>query len=428
VSVPLADARHIGALSVGAAVGALRVGAVLLAAVLVAGCGSTPAKTSASSRAAVAGLSVPTLATSASSLSGTGWAIVSMGGPASAFDNFWELFVRPAGGTNWKLATPGGVASNGGLVMAATGPTSLVTGFRPSQKLTFSPLAATADAGAQWSQTALLSPGFGDVPDALGGGYGGKLIALTDTGDVETSTNLGATWAKITTQRSLAGLLAGRACGVQALTAAAWTPGASPLVAASCGKPGVAGIFAFSAGAWHLSGPPLPAALSHDTVNVVSLATTGQRTTAVLAARSAARTTLLAAWSADGGATWRLSPGLAAGIVGKSSVSIWADGSVGLVLPASTVPASTVPASTVSAGTGTSGVTIGWQSATWRTLPPLPPLPATLASGADGEPQALAVSPSMMTAWQLAAGSSRWTLAQTLQVTVPYGRLAERTP
>jgi hypothetical protein len=387
--------------------GALLAGALLVTALLVTGCGTTPAKTSGSSRARVPGLSVPTLATSVSSASGTSWAVVQMGGPAATFDNFWELFVRPAGGTNWKLATPDGVASNGGLVMAATGPTSLVTGFRPSQKLTFSPLAATADAGVQWSQTALLSPGFGDVPDALGGSDGGQLIALTDTGEVETSTNLGATWGKITTQRSLADSPAGRACGVQALTAASWTPGVSPLVAASCAKPGVAGIFGFSGGVWHLAGPTLPAALSHDAVDVVGLATTGQRTTAVLATRSATgATTLVAGWSANGGATWRLSPGLAAGTAANSSVSIWADGSVGLVLPARA---------------GTSGVTIGWQSAAWRTLPPLPARTVTLAVGADGEPQALAVSPTMMTAWQLAAGLSRWTLAQTVQVTVPYG-------
>ncbi len=387
--------------------GAVLAGALPVAALLVTGCGTTPAKTSGSSRAPLAGLSVPTLATSVSSASGASWAVVQMGGPAATFNNFWELFVRPAGGASWKLATPDGVASNGGLVMAATGPTSLVTGFRPSQKLTFSPLAATADAGVQWSQTALLSPGFGDVPDALGGSYGGQLIALTDTGEVETSTNLGATWAKITTQRSLADSAAGHACGVQALTAASWTPGVSPLVAASCAKPGVAGIFGFSAGAWHLAGPPMPAALSRDAVDVVGLATTGQRTTAVLATRSATgATTLVAGWSANGGATWRLSPGLAAGTAGKSSVSIWADGSVGLVLPVRA---------------GASGVTVGWQSAAWRTLPPLPLRTVTLAVGADGEPQALAVSPTMMTAWQLAAGSSRWTLAQTVRVTVPYG-------
>jgi hypothetical protein len=119
----------------------------------------------------------------------------------------------------------------------------------------------------------------------------------------------------------------------------------------------------------------------------------------------------VAGWSANGGATWRLSPRLAAGTAAKSSVSIWADGSVGLVLPTRSGPARA----------SKSGVTIGWQSAAWRTLPPLPARTVTLAVGADGEPQALAVSPTMMSAWQLAASSSRWTLAQTVRVTAPYG-------
>src|ERR1019366_4915858 len=46
---------------------------------------------------------------------------------------------------SWKLVTPVAVADNGGLVVATTGPQSLVTGFRPSQDLTFSPITATSD-------------------------------------------------------------------------------------------------------------------------------------------------------------------------------------------------------------------------------------------------------------------------------------------
>jgi hypothetical protein len=326
-----------------------------------------------------------------------------MGRSAGALDNFWELFVRLAGTTRWKLATPAGVASNGGLVMAATGATSLVTGFLPSQKLTFSPLAVTTNGGAQWSQNALLRPGFGDVPGALGAGSSGQLIALTSAGEVEASTNAGATWRTITTQRTLASSRAGRACGIQKLTAAGWTPTGSPLVAASCAKPGVAGMFTLAAGSWREVGPPLPASLLHDAVDIIGFATTGQRTTVVLATRPAAGSTVLAGWSVDGGQTWRLSPALAAGTAGKPSVSIWADGSAGLIL------------------TQRTAATIGWQSAGWRALPSLPARTATLATGPGDQLQALAVSRGALTVWQLATGSSRWTLAQTAQVPVPYG-------
>ncbi len=187
-------------------------------------------------------------------------------------------------------------------------------------------------------------------------------------------------------------------------------------MAASCATAGVAGIFAYSAGAWRLAGPALPAALSRDAVDVLGLATTGTRTTAILAASTPAGTSVLAAWSADGGAHWRLSPALAAPVLAtpvpartaasKPSVSIWADGSAGLVL---------------SAANSHTGAIIGWQAAGWRALPPLPARTATLAMGPGGQPQALTASNDTMTAWQLAAGSRQWAPAQTVRVTIPYG-------
>jgi hypothetical protein len=44
-----------------------------------------------------------------------------MGGSAAEHNNFWQLFVRPAATGKWRLATPPGVASNGGLVVASPG-------------------------------------------------------------------------------------------------------------------------------------------------------------------------------------------------------------------------------------------------------------------------------------------------------------------
>jgi hypothetical protein len=382
--------------------------ALAAGAILIAGCGTKPATSRPVAPAVRPVVGGPTLATSASSASGTDWAVVKMGGAADSLDNFWELFVRSAGTTGWRLATPAGVASNGGVVMAATGVTSLVTGFLPSQQLTFSPLATTTDGGANWSQSALLDPGFEDVPYALGAGSAGQLLALTDTGAVEVSRNAGASWRTITTQRVLAASPPSRACGIQALTAAGWTPTGLPLVTARCGHPGVAGVFVQSAGGWRRAPLPLPANLSRATVDVIGLATNGPRTTVVLAARTAGRIAMLAGWSPDGGASWQLSPELPAGTATGPSVSIWADGSVGLVLPAGSASSA-------------SGATIGWQSAGWRTLPLLPARTTTLAAGPGGEPQALAVSGTALTAWQLAGGSIRWTLTQTIHVPVPYG-------
>ena len=90
-------------------------------------------------------------------------------------ENFWQVFVRPAGAAAWRLATPAGVADNGGLVVASTGADALLAGFRPSQDLTFSPLAVTADAGTRWARAARSAPASADVPGALAAGPGGRL-------------------------------------------------------------------------------------------------------------------------------------------------------------------------------------------------------------------------------------------------------------
>jgi len=377
--------------------------AVLLTA---AGCGSTAAPTATQE---VTGIAGPALATSLNSSAGASWAIVEMGGSAATFNNFWELFVRPASGTGWKLATPLGVASNGGIVATRTGPGSLVTGFRPSQDLLYSPLAATADAGTQWTQNGLLSPGLADLPSALAAGPAGRLLGLTDAGGVELSTNLGAAWTRLTTEPAMARTTAGRACSLTQLTAAAWTPAGTPLLAGTCGRAGIAGIFALTAGSWRAVGPVLPGSLAHGPVNVIGVATEATHTTAVLAVGTGTATAIVTAWSASGGRSWTLSSELRTGASAAPSVSFFADGSVGVVWTSSRSTA------------GRRGATIGWQGAGWRVLPELPSHTATLAFSASGQPEALAASGGTLTAWSLGASGSDWTLLQIVHVTIPYG-------
>ena len=136
------------------------------AAVTMAGCGSVPA-TGHDSLTAAAGIAGPALTTTLSASNGTSWAVLELGGSAATHNDFWELFVRPPGSAGWQLATPAGVASNGGMVAAQSGPASLIAAFRPSQDLTFSPLAATADAGHQWTQANVLDTGIANLPGAL---------------------------------------------------------------------------------------------------------------------------------------------------------------------------------------------------------------------------------------------------------------------
>jgi hypothetical protein len=380
--------------------------------------GSRPPARSAEGRAAAR--PGPALATSLAGSDGTSWAVVEMGAASSALNRFWELFVRRAGSSAWRLATPTGVATNGGLVMTQSEAGTLVTGFRPSQDLTFSPLATSADAGARWSPEAPLNPGLADVPGALAGNSAGRMLALTQTGDVESAAAVGAAWIRLTSLGALAAGTAARACGLTALTAVAWTPTGAPLVAGDCSKPGVAGIFTHSGGAWHAAAPRLTGSAARGGTDVVGLTTTAGRTTAVLAVGSGTAASFVAAWSPDGGAHWTQSaslpsPALAAG--GRPSVSFAADGSAGLVV----TPADRRAAASLVAA-------IGWQASSWDTLPALAPAGsartgaarvATLVAAASGAPQALEVDGSTMTVWQLGTGG--WALAQTVLVPVPYG-------
>jgi len=388
----------------------LAVAASAAAATLVlAGCGSKPA-TSPDATRATAGMTRPALATSVSG-SGASWAVVEMGGSAAQHNNFWELFVHSEAGTGWKLATPVGVASNGGLVAAVTGPAGLVTGFRPSQDLTFSPLAATTNGGSSWSTpTVVGSGGLANLPGALAAGPAGKLLAVTDPGDIESSSDGGAKWTRLSARSALSRSSADRACGLTAITAVALTAGGQPLVAGDCRQPGSVGIFVLREGTWHATGPALPATLAREPVSVIGLNATGPRITAVLAVGTGAGTGLIAAWSANGASTWTLSPKLSTGpaSAGPPSVSFGSDGSASVALPASHAVSG--------------GATIGWHTAAWQSLPTLPARTATLATAPGGQAEALAVNRGTLTVWELATPSAvRWTLAQTIHVPIPYG-------
>jgi hypothetical protein len=379
-------------------------GALAAASIATAGCGSVPADGRGPGAAPVAA-ALP-LATSLVDAGGTSWAVVPLGGARAQENNFWQVFVRPARTARWHLATPAGVADNGGLVVASTGTRSLVTGFRPSQDLTFSPLAVTADAGAHWSPGTLVSPGLTDVPGALAAGPGDRLIALTDGGGAEVGTRLGATWTRLTSAASLARTAAGRACGLTAITAAAFTAGATPVLAGTCGKPGTAGIFALRGGTWRAAGPALPAALADSDIQVLRLGRAGAGTTALLAFGHGAAAGVLAAWSDGSGNRWALSPVLETGRRRVRSVSLGGDGSAGLVL------------------SGHRGETIAGPAATWTALPSLPAGTATLAQGPAGQVDALAAVHDSLTDWRLRAGVAGvggWSELQLIRVAIPYG-------
>jgi hypothetical protein len=374
----------------------------LATAALMAGCGSAaPAARGPAPEAPPGG--APFLATSLASAAGT-WAVAVMGGSVATNNNFWQLFARPPGSPRWKLATPPGTPDNGGLVLAPAG-RSLIAGFRPSQFLTYTPLSATADGGQAWSSTGPLDGALANVPDALAAAPAtGHLLALLADGTaVLAAPSSYASWTALASLRSLAATAPGRRCGLQDLTAATFSPSGQPLLAGTCRHRGTVGIFTETGGTWRAAGPPLPAPLVGQATRVLRLTSTVNRTVALLAAGTGSATRLLAAWSADGGTRWTLSPPLP-------------------LHGAKVASASTGPGATIAIVLSTGHAqTIASPATPWQPLPALPAGTATLAPGAAGGWDALAVHSTKLAIWQLAPGSTAWAPAQTINVPIQFG-------
>jgi hypothetical protein len=374
--------------------------------VLAAGCGT---ETAPASTPPLRVQNAP-LSTSLVTAQGT-WAVTVMGGSAADENNFWQLFVRPAGATRWSLVTPQGVADNGGLVAAGGDEqgAGLVVGFRPSQALAFSPLATSGDTGRNWTP-GLLDAALADVPDAMAVAPSGQTLALLHDGGIETAASAAAAtagqWSRLTTLAALAASAPGRGCGLVAVNAVTFGQNNVPLAAGSCVRRGVAGVFADRGGAWQAAGPVLPAGFGGDQVQVLGLAQTASGNAALLLAG----TSLLAAWS-DGG-RWTVSaPVAAAGDEpgdepgdeqGVRASGFGPGGGVWVLLG------------------GGRAETIGGPGGSWRALPALPPGTATLAPGSGSAAyDALAVAGSRLTVWRLTAGV--WARVQVISVPITYG-------
>jgi hypothetical protein len=379
-------------------------GAAVACAVLAAGCGTTPAPGPAAG--AVSAVNRPSLAASVTTAGGTSWAVLEMGGSRAEHNNFWQLLTRPAGGSRWALATPPGVADNGGLVAAPLGDRGLIAGFNPSQDLTFSPLATTRDGGAHWAP-GLLPAGLAATASALAAGPGGRLLALTGRGRVQATGPGGAGWTGLTSLGALARTPAARSCGLTGLTSAAFSPAGAPMLAGTCARPGVTGIFSFTGGSWHAAGPALPAAYAHRRVTVLRLDPAGSRTMALLSDGGAQ---LLAAWEPAGG-PWVLSAPLALGSKTVRSTAAGPGGTAGVVLGTG-LGATVTPV-------GRAGDAAA-AAARWHQLPALPAHSADLVLGPAAQVSALAPDGATLVSWRL-SGTESWVRQQVMKVPVPLG-------
>ena len=168
-------------------------------------------------------------------------------------NTFYELFTHKDGDTAWKLATPPGVADNGGLVVGSAAAGSLTAGFLPSADLTFSVLAHSVDGGAHWNPGDI--PGtLAAVPDALATGVDGRVAAVLagPTQAVIESDPVTKRWQRVVLPKQLDRVTP--RCGVSAITAVAVTSANAPVVGAGCAHSSAVGLFV-SGGGWHFVGP-----------------------------------------------------------------------------------------------------------------------------------------------------------------------------
>jgi len=352
--------------------------AALAGGLLLAGCAST---TSASPGAANNSLADNTASKTASftttmatslTTARDAWAIVPMG----ANPAFWQVFARPATSADWKLVTPAGVADNGGLVAAGDGG-SVTVAVRPSQDLTFSPLAVSADGGTRWTQ-GLLDAGIAAAPDALAAS-GSSAVALLADGTVMTSSDGGGTWRTLAKPRAITSSSAGARCGLADVTAVSFGKRGEVLAAGTCTGAGT-GLLSYRDRRWQ----PVRLPVSGQVVRLAGDTALIQRGGRLRVVRETP-------------AGWAASAPLAAG--GLASSGLLGGDTVWVLLP-----------------DGGAAVTAG---AAWHVLPRAPAGTSVLAAGPGDTVDALAVRSAGLDVWRLRGGT--WSRVQAIDVPVQYG-------
>jgi hypothetical protein len=344
---------------------------------------------------------------SATTTSEGSWVVLPMGRLSDEPNTFWQLLHASANSSQWSVATPPGVADNGGLVVGPSGGSALV-GFLPNGKLRFSPLSQSASGGGPWNPV-LLPAGLGALPDALA--YGNppreRALALVGTTEVLGATGGLSGWTPVVSSARLRSVSAH--CRVNAIDAVAVRSSGAALVATGCVGGGGIGLFTQTGASWHDVGPVLPEASPATSTSVLRLETDGT-TTALIGTGRSRRRALIALWQTGG--DWSLSRALALPATGSvRATSVGPDGTVSVLVGAG----GRIDVERVAPGEP------------WTRLPAPPPgtlaiaplaTPTTLdAPGLD----AFTVHGSALTVFALTPSGTSWVKTQSLDVPLAYG-------
>jgi len=343
--------------------------------------------------------------TSSVSTSSATWVAVPMGHLDDPLNTFWELFSLPRGGARWSLATPRGMADNGGLVAAVGAGRSALIGIRPSNQLHFSSVNSTRDLGTSYAVGA-LPRGLIDRPDALATSTRNSRLALVaPREEVLSSSGRLSTWSALLTAGAAAKQPSSAACRLTSLDAVAFDSSGEPLVGGACNRPGAVGLYDLSGNSIRPQQVHLAAAMTHDTITVLRLDRQGSSTAALLLARRGHRQTVVAVVRAAPGRSWQAGAPypLAAGQQIRATSSSPAGYGMLLSSPDGRL------------------AYVEQTAAGWTRLPSLPAATSAVVTPAGQPPQAITVKGSIFGAWRYDPAERRWRHVQSISVPIQYG-------
>jgi hypothetical protein len=335
------------------------------------------------------------------------WVVLPMGDLSDQTNTFWQVLHAAPGSSHWTVATPRGVADNGGLVVGASGGLTVV-GTLPSRLLRFSPLSATANEGSTWNPV-FLPGGLAVHPDALAYGEGGPGGGLAVVGaSVLRAGPLLSSWSPVVTLDRLRRVSPG--CGGTTIDAVAVGQAGGSFIATGCRKGGRVAVFTDEAGAWTEVGTTLLGPWADSSTSILRLQSTPSSLTALVEAGRSGRNALIGLWQNSGGWIASLPLALSRG----ASVLATSVGNTGAIVALVGTRSTPTAYDLVPGGK-------------WTRLP-APPSgtvalgPMTLTGALnDPSPNALAVDGTRLGVYSLTPSGTRWVKIQTTQVSLAYG-------